>query len=219
MSGGLQGAPTPESPGFFLCRRWFAGAIKVSSRPPRCAPGPDLNCFTIGFDDLPSDVSETAPLPATSEIEVASVPLSENVEASAESNDVPQDNLTSAPVRLKKRSCLSCLAMFSRRMHVERQQSELQEYIFKRLATNAAEPAQTKSEVSNPVNGKDDISAQLETERQERRRLEARVVSLNDQLQQLHVQLKSNLESESIYQRELVNAKRACEGGRKQSRC
>src|SRR5207237_240240 len=31
------------------------------------------------------------------------------------------------------------------------------------------------------------------------RRLEARVVSLNDQLQQLHVQLKSNLESESIY--------------------
>jgi PAS domain-containing protein len=56
---------------------------------------------------------------------------------------------------------------------------------------------------ADPVNGRDDTVAQLKTELQERQRLEARVVTLTEQLQQLHVQLGNNLESESICQKKL----------------
>lgn len=64
---------------------------------------------------------------------------------------------------------------------------------------------------------KNEMAAQLEAERLERRRLEGRVVALNDQLQQLHVQLKNNLEAESTYTRrvaECENEVRQAEEGK-----
>jgi hypothetical protein len=56
-----------------------------------------------------------------------------------------------------------------------------------------------------PGSALSEMTAQLEAERKERRRLEARALSLNDQLQQLHGQLKSSLESENIYQKRVAD--------------
>jgi hypothetical protein len=70
-----------------------------------------------------------------------------------------------------------------------------------------------KPEPKNQSNGVGNLTTQLEAERHERRRLEARVLSLNDQLQQVHAQLKSSLESESIYQKRVLE----CEEGLKRA--
>ena len=58
-------------------------------------------------------------------------------------------------------------------------------------------------------NGKNETAAQLETERQERKRLEARVLALTEQLKQLHAQLQHNLESESIFQKRVCESEEA----------
>jgi chromosome segregation ATPase len=53
------------------------------------------------------------------------------------------------------------------------------------------------------------MAGQLESERQERKRLEARVLALTEQLKQLHVQLQSNLESENIFQKRVNECEEA----------
>jgi hypothetical protein len=68
---------------------------------------------------------------------------------------------------------------------------------------------ETTPESKSSSNGAGDLAKQLEAERHERRRLEARVLSLNDQLQTVHAQLKASLESENIYQKRLFE----CEEG------
>jgi chromosome segregation ATPase len=75
--------------------------------------------------------------------------------------------------------------------------------------TKIVTKVETTQETKTPSNGAGDFAKQLEAERHERRRLEARVLSLNDQLQTVHAQLKASLESENIYQKRLFE----CEEG------
>src|ERR1051325_2954509 len=66
--------------------------------------------------------------------------------------------------------------------------------------------AETNPEPKTSTNGSGDFAKQLEAERHERRRLEARVLSLNNQLQTVHAQLKASLESENVYQKRLFES-------------
>jgi len=202
----LQGA-SAESSGVFsvsaLVRRSDQSIFPATAI---VRPAPEFNAFTIGFDDLSTDVLETASQPKTSEQEVTDLSEIESADAAIESIALGQHDLIPVAGAPADEALLE-LPRDIQEPHVAPSNGSSPNFrniFLSGSPRTAAEPLQAKSEVSNPVNGKDDVSAQLEAERQERRRLEARVVSLNDQLQQLHVQLKNNLESESIYHKRVA---------------
>lgn len=112
---------------------------------------PELNCFSVGFEDLPGVENEKT--------------------------ELMTDNANSG---------FRNLAL-------------LGESRGKAMPVEAAAPKMEKSQ--------DEIETVLVTESQERRRLETRVFELTGQLQQLHGQLKTNLESEATCQKRL----RECE--------
>ena len=183
---------------------------------------PELNCFAVTFDDLPVDVPEAAPLVAANgnEVGVEVEGSGEVGETAAETemaiesfdfrkasvsggNDAPVAEPAVAETNGNGHANGNGDAPRFRNIFLsERPAAEAQ----------AEVKAEVKAEVvkgGNGAKGKEDVSAALEAERQERKRLEARVVSLNDQLQQLHLQLKNNLEAESIYHKRVTE----CEEG------
>ena len=145
---------------------------------------PELGCFTVEFGDLP-DAMTAVTQTQDSEPEPVKV-----VEADRTLADVqePAEVENSAAPRFR-----NIFLSGGERPHVKPEAIE---------PTSDANCANS----SNGSNGKHDVSSQLETERQERKRLEGRVLSLNDQLQQLHAQLKSNLEAEGISHKRVTEA-------------
>lgn len=142
---------------------------------------PDLGCFSLTFDDLA--IAETA-----QEVDVAPAQDPEPVIEEL-SRDVPEPRIVINGDGPRFRNVFLNGAM--------RAGSE------PKLEAPIVVVKELKEERS-VVNGSEDFAAQLKTEREERRRLESRVLSLNTQLQQLHAQLKSNLESENIYQKRVL---------------
>jgi len=166
---------------------------------------PELGCFAIAFEDLPGDIAEMAPLIATdadahSEPRCEAAPEVEHIHAPAETNAAPQEVFPEP-----RQGTNEILRVSSR--DLERPSANLENGApkFRNIFLSGSR-GNGESNGSNGANGKDDMATQLENEKQERKRLEARIVSLNDQLQQLHVQLKNNLESETIYQKRVNEA-------------
>lgn len=142
---------------------------------------PDLGCFNLTFDDLPVEAKENA------------IVTSKPSVAPGEAVDVVAEEL---PCDLQQS-----------RMLVNGDGPRFRNVFLNGSARSESKvetPAHAVKEEAMIVNGVEDVGTQLKMERDERRRLEARVLSLNTQLQQLHAQLKSNLESENIYQKRVL---------------
>ena len=184
----------------------------------------ELNCFAVTFDDLPSDVMEAAPLVAANGTEVVS-----------ESDEIPATIFGRVESSVAEPTAAIAIPAAppaegehtngngNGHAHVngngdgnghahsdgnENGNGTSHTRRFRNIFLSERPTAEPEPEIApepKPAKSKPDVEALLETERQERKRLEARVVSLNDQLQQLHVQLKSNLESESIYHKRLAD--------------
>jgi hypothetical protein len=154
-------------------------------------PMPELDCFVVAFDALAKDVAEASELLAT---EAESAPVLEPViELTPAARAVAQEEPVALPADV----------------HNGNGHANGDGPRFRNIFLSGAQRPGAENNGSKPENDKHDFAAQLETERQERRRLEARVLSLNDQLQQLHVQLKSSLESENIYQKRVSECEEA----------
>lgn len=148
---------------------------------------PELGCFTVEFGDLP-DAMASAPAPAavTETEDVAPEPVMEVDRTLADVQEpVVEAENASAP-RFR-----NIFLSGGERPHAKPEPVE-------ETSVGNGSNGANGSNGSNGANRKHDLASQLETERQERKRLEGRVLSLNDQLQQLHAQLKSNLEAEGI---------------------
>lgn len=152
---------------------------------------PELGCFTVEFGDLPDSIAtapaaetlNTAPTPEPVRVVRADRTLADVQETeTAENSGAPRFR--------------NIFLSGGERPHAKPEQIEEPGA----TVTNGA----NGSNGSSGSNGKHDLASQLETERQERKRLEGRVLSLNDQLQQLHAQLKSNLEAESTYHKRVA---------------
>jgi PAS domain S-box-containing protein len=156
-------------------------------------PMPELDCFVVGFDDLPTDAAVAT----------------ESVTA-VKSND--DQSIPPAPEPIAPEPPAEIPVAFARDVEPENGNAKSNGNghppRFRNIFLSEPPRPEAKAE-ANHSNGKGDLAAQLETERQERRRLEARVLSLNDQLQQLHVQLKSSLESENVYQKRVSECEEA----------
>jgi hypothetical protein len=148
---------------------------------------PELGCFTVEFGDLP-DATATAEVATEVTTEAAPEPV-RAVESDPTLADV-QEPVESANAPRFRNIFLSG----------GQRPGAKEESVEAPVATPAA------SNASTPTNGKHDLASQLETERQERKRVEGRVLALNDQLQQLHAQLKNNLESETIYHKRMADS-------------
>lgn len=146
----------------------------------------ELGCFTVEFADLPEQavLAEVAPATAPhSEPEPVRV-----VETDPTLADVHEPIENSNAPRFRN--------IFL---------SGAQRPVVKEVKEEAVEaPVPSPANGASATNGKHDLASQLETERQERKRLEGRVLALNDQLQQLHAQLKNNLESETVYHKRMA---------------
>lgn len=152
----------------------------------------ELGCFTVEFGDLP----ETATAAAAPEPEVASEPAPEPVrvvEADPTLADVQENAAVESASAPRFRNIFLSAG--------QRPQAHAKEEAVEAPPSTPA--VSNGSNGSSMTNGKHDLASQLETERQERKRLEGRVLALNDQLQQLHAQLKNNLESETIYHKRM----------------
>jgi hypothetical protein len=172
----------------------------------------ELNCFAVTFDDLPSDVMEAAPLVAAS-----------GTDLGIETNDIPEMvfQRVQPPEAAPMEATAIPVVTPDEEVHANGNgnghakgngncngDGNGHAPRFRNIFLSERPPAEEEPQVANEAkapSGKPDIEALLEAEQQERKRLEARVVSLNDQLQQLHVQLKSNLEAESIYHKRLAD--------------
>lgn len=183
----------------------------------------ELECFTVMFDDLPTEAQAEA-------ADVAAAAAPENTLA-AGATDVAEANLIfSAGATAEEPQVAATPAPEVEPAHAsDNGNGNGSGTGFRNIFLSGAQrPAvrveakpepkpepkivakvETNPETKNSSNGAGDFAKQLEAERHERRRLEARVLSLNDQLQTLHAQLKASLESESIYQKRLFE----CEEG------
>ena len=163
---------------------------------------PELGCFTVEFGDLPDAVaSAAAPEPAavTASEDVAPEPV-KVVEVDRTLADVQEP-----AVEVENSSAPRFRNIFLSGGERPHAKSEPVEVASVGNGSNGASGS-NGSNGTNGANGKHDLASQLETERQERKRLEGRVLSLNDQLQQLHAQLKSNLEAEGISHKRVTEA-------------
>jgi hypothetical protein len=156
----------------------------------------EIDCFTVSFEDLPNEITETiqtAPPESVdaSALESASAPSADTAEANGTiATPIPAENIL-PPARETEPAPAHTNGSAAR---------------FRNVFLTGSTRSDAKSNGAEATNGKHDVTAQLETERQERRRLEARVLSLTDQLQQLHTQLKGSLESENTYQKRICEA-------------
>jgi hypothetical protein len=168
----------------------------------------ELDCFNLGFDDLAIEaspanevqqafaVSET---PGPGAESVQQIEQLEAVEPALESLDIVGAMRVSAPESAQEPV---------REVHAIAPKPSVSHGNGNGNGSNGGNTTFRNiflSSSQRQPNGKNEVAAQLETERQERKRLEARVLALTDQLKQLHAQLQHNLESENIFQ------KRVCE--------
>jgi hypothetical protein len=168
----------------------------------------EMGCFAVGFEDLPGDVAEATEFLSANGMAAATSPLPNetgNLDL-AEPAEVPETDS-------------ACALRSAEEKIPEELPREVEETNAKAngdvprfrntLFLSGSKRVETESNGSPRSSGDEEIAPQLENERQERRRLEARVLSLNDQLQQLHLQLKSNLETENIYHKRVSECEEA----------
>lgn len=181
-------------------------------------PVPELDCFAVGFEDLPGDNAEATQALAANEVQaiepeiaIAPAPVMETIQPVIENVqlsdplDMPEAGLNFAPRVPVEENPIASL----RDLQKPQGKSNGDGTSFRNIFLSGSTRNAVESNGSNGANGVEEIAAQLETERQERRRLEARVLSLNDQLQQLHLQLKNNLETENIYHKRISESEEA----------
>jgi hypothetical protein len=173
-------------PGFSfltLVRRHHQSCVPTTAQVRRM---PDLDCFTVAFDELNNHTADGTLPQVNEEIKTAK---SRDLDASCSK---PTNETQIAPTNEKS-------------IDIEEAPANTNGAgpKFRNIFLNDPQRPASNSAPSSPVTRIDETISQLESEDHERRRLEERVLSLTEQLQQLHGQLKSNLESENVCQKKL----------------